>query len=176
MNSSKESMALKLSNYTKYKNPIPFKQAVAFGQITQWSEEKIKHLILNLQANYDERSIKIRLPRARNWLEKYNQEEVIKLLSAVNELYVSAMAEKSQEQVRKLKEELAKEYSSIKELEELVYSIPKEPNKSDKENAPAQKEFFKHIYNLLIGKNAGPRLSTFLWAIDRNKVLKLLNI
>ncbi|OHA93219.1 MAG: lysine--tRNA ligase [Candidatus Zambryskibacteria bacterium RIFCSPHIGHO2_12_FULL_38_34] len=174
--SKEESMALKLSNYQKYNNPIPFKQAVALGQITQWNENKIKHLILDLGINYEESSIEARLPKAKNWLEKYNPKEVIKLLDTVNESYASTLEEKSKEQVKKLKEELTKEYSSIKELDELVYSIPKDQNKSDKENAPAQKEFFKHIYNLLIGKNAGPRLSTFLWAIDRKKVLELLNI
>lgn len=175
-NLPEESMALKLSKFTKYNNPIPFKQAVALGQITQWNEEKIKHLISDLKADYDQNSIRIRLPKAKNWLDEYNQQEVIKLLDSTNTSYASALDEKSKKQIKKLKEELTKKYSSIKELEELVYSIPKDSNKSDKENAPAQKEFFKHIYNLLIGKNAGPRLSTFLWAINRDLVLKLLSI
>jgi lysyl-tRNA synthetase, class I len=175
INASEESTALKLSGYNKYKNPIPFKQAVALGQITQWNEEKTKQLISDLKANYDERSVQIRLSKARNWLLEYNPREIIKLLDKVNAEYFSAMPKESQEQVRKLRMELVAEYSSIAELEKLVYTIPKNLNKSDKENAPAQKEFFKHIYNLLIGKDAGPRLSTFLWAIDRDYVLKLLN-
>lgn len=175
-NTPEESMVLKLSKYVKYKNPIPFKQAVALGQITQWNEEKIKHLISDLKTDYDKFSVKARLPKAKNWLEKYNQQEAIKLLNDVNRSYAFVMPEKSKEQIKKLKEELNKKYDSIEELEKLVYSIPKDLNKTDKENAPAQKEFFKHVYNLLIGKNAGPRLSTFLWAIDRNLVLKLLNI
>lgn len=175
-NAPEESVALKLSGYTKYKNPIPFKQAVALGQITQWDESKTKQLISDLKADYDERSVSARLLKARNWLEDYNPTEVIKLLDVANKEYAATMPKESQEQVRKLKSELAKEYDSIVELEKLVYTIPKEANKSDKENAPAQREFFKHIYNLLIGKDAGPRLSTFLWAIDRNKALELLNI
>jgi lysyl-tRNA synthetase, class I len=170
------SAALKLSNFTKYKNPIPFKQAVALGQITQWNEEKIKHLISDLGADYDSASVEVRLPRARNWLIKYNPDEVIKLLDNMNNSYASSMPEQSKKQVAQLKEELMKKYDSIEELEKLVYSIPKDESKTDKENAPAQKEFFKHIYNLLIGKSAGPRLSTFLWAIDRAQVLKLLDI
>jgi lysyl-tRNA synthetase, class I len=175
--SAKEtSQALKLSDYQKYDNPIPFKQAVALGQITQWNKEKIKDIVSSIKADYDDNSMQARLPKAKNWLEIYNPEEAIKLLDSVNNVYVSAMEEKSKEQVRRLKEELRKRYDSIEELEKLVYSIPKDLNKSDKENSPAQKEFFKHIYNLLINKNAGPRLSTFLWAVDRNVVLKLLDI
>jgi lysyl-tRNA synthetase, class I len=172
---SEKSAALKLSDCPNYKNPMPFKQAVALGQITQWNEEKIKGLLSDLKTEYDERSIKTRLPRARNWLEKYNQQEVIKLLDDANREYFSTMPLQSQEQVKKLKSELTIEYDSIKKLEEIVYSIPKDSAKTDKENAPAQKEFFKHVYNLLIGRDAGPRLSTFLWAVDRNKVLELLN-
>ena len=67
-------------------------------------------------------------------------------------------------------------YRRIEALEKLVYSIPKDPVLTDKENAPRQKEFFKHIYNLLIGKDAGPRLSTFLWAVDKNRVVDLLAV
>jgi len=175
-NAPQESEALKLSNYPKYNNPIPFKQAVALGQITQWDEEKTNQLVSDLEVNYDKHSIKLRLIKAKNWLEKYNPEEVIKLLDTANISYASTMVEESREQIKKLREELTQKYSSIKELEQLVYSIPKDINKSDKENAPIQKEFFRHVYNLLIGKNAGPRLPTFLWAVDRKRVLKLLNI
>jgi lysyl-tRNA synthetase, class I len=174
INAAEESAALKLSGYTKYKNPIPFKQAVALGQITQWNEEKTKQLISALKADFDWRSVQIRLSKARNWLLEYNPKEIIKLLEKTNQEYFSAISKESQEQIRKLKKELIDEYT-IEGLEKLVYSIPKDLNKSDKENAPAQKEFFKHIYNLLIGSDAGPRLSTFLWAIDRNQVLKLLD-
>jgi len=39
-----------------------------------------------------------------------------------------------------------------------------------------QRAFFKDVYNLLIGKDAGPRLSTFLWAANRETVLRLLDI
>lgn len=169
-------VALKLSGATKLENPIPFKQAVSLGQITQWNEEKVSNLLADLKADYDPLSVKNRLPKAKNWLNEYNQEEMIGLLREVNVAYVTTMSEASKQQVLKLKEELTKEYSSIEELEHLVYSIPKDNTKTDKENAPAQKEFFRHVYNLLIGKDAGPRLSTFLWAVDRDLVLKLLNV
>jgi len=157
-------------------NSIPFKQAVALGQMTQWNIEKIKKLCLDLKVNYDEHSIVIRIPKAKNWLLKYNQDELLVLRDSLNKEYLSTMNEKSIDQVKKLRTELENSQNSIEELEHLVYSIPKDPDLTDKENAPAQKEFFKHVYNLLITKNQGPRLSTFLWAIDRKKVLELLSI
>jgi lysyl-tRNA synthetase class 1 len=101
---------------------------------------------------------------------------MVQLLSGVNTVYVQSLPEASKNHIAKLREELTKTYDSVAELEKLVYSIPKDESKTDKENAPAQKEFFRHVYNLLIGKDAGPRLSTFLWAVDRDLVLKLLSI
>lgn len=155
---------------------IPFKQAVALGQITQWNEEKVLDLVKDLDANYSNKSISERLPKAKNWLEKYNAEETIALLDMKNTEYAETLNSAAIEQIHKLKTELGKEYGSVKELEQLVYSIPKDPTLTDKENSPRQREFFKHVYNLLIGKDAGPRLGTFLWAIDREKVKDLLSI
>lgn len=171
-----DSKSVSLSGYEKYQNPIPFKQAVSLGQITQWNLDKTINLIKDLNADYDKNSVEVRIEKAKNWLQKYNPEESITLRDSVNENYIESMDEKSKEQVRKLREELEKEYDSVEELEKLVYSIPKDLAKTDKENAPAQKAFFKHLYNLLISKDAGPRLSTFIWAIDRGTCLKLLSI
>lgn len=160
----------------KYENPISFKQTVALGQITLWNEEKVKRLVGDIGERCDTSSVENRLSKARNWLDKYNPEEAIHLNNEINNEYVATMPENSREHVRKLASELQKEINSIKELEHLVYSIPKNPELTDKENAPAQKEFFRHIYNLLISKNQGPRLSTFLWAADRGQIIKLLKI
>lgn len=171
-----DSKSTSLSGHKGYKNPIPFKQAVSLGQITQWNYEKTINLIKDINADYDNDSVRSRLEKAKSWLQKYNPEEAITLRDSVNKEYAESMDENSKNQVRKLKEELKKEYDSVEDLEKLVYSIPKDNSKTDKENAPAQRVFFKHLYNLLIDKDAGPRLSTFLWAIDRSTCLKLLDI
>jgi len=87
------------------------------------------------------------------------------------------MSNEDKVNIKKLFEGLkSKDKKTIKDIETFVYDIPKDKNLSDKENAPNQRSFFKVVYNLLIGKNKGPRLSTFLWAVDRDKVLKLLDI
>jgi lysyl-tRNA synthetase class I len=39
-----------------------------------------------------------------------------------------------------------------------------------------QRAFFKDVYMLLIGRDTGPRLGTFLWASDRKQILKLLSV
>ncbi len=159
-----------------FSKPIPFRHAVAFGQIVQWQPDKVMELLKGVDMDYDEQSVKIRLKKAKNWLETYNPQEIIKLRDSVNNEYLSTMNDQSKEYIRTLNQKLQEKIESIHDLELLVYSIPKDTSLSDKENSPRQRAFFKDVYNLLIGADTGPRLSTFLWAVDRKKVLDLLNI
>jgi lysyl-tRNA synthetase class 1 len=121
-----------------------------------------------------EASIVLRLSKAKAWLNTYNPEEIIALRETPNAAYGGNLDDKRRAQIAKLREILKGDVTSIAALDEMLYGIPKEPSLNDKELKVAQRGFFKDVYNLLIGKDAGPRLSTFLWAIDRETVLKLL--
>ncbi len=157
--------------------PIPFRQAVAFGQIVQWNKEKLLELLDEQGSRFDTESVSKRLKSARSWLEDYNPEDIIELLKAPNEEYFRELSEASKSHVRELHRFLsASEPQSIKEIEERVYAIPKDPALDQKENAPRQRAFFTDVYKLLIGEDTGPRLSTFLWAVDRNQALHLLSL
>lgn len=156
---------------------IPFRQAVSFGQIVQWKHEKLGEILAGLGLTYSAESIARRLPLAQNWLTKYNPDEMIVLRTEVNDSYAKELSSESQAQINKLHEALGRNPdASISELETLVYDIPKESGLTEDELKKAQRAFFKNVYNLLIGKDTGPRLGTFLWAIDRNQVLDLLSI
>jgi lysyl-tRNA synthetase class 1 len=156
--------------------PIPFKQAVALGQITQWNAEKLAALLEKLSVSYDFASIERRLVKARNWLERYNPEEILRLRDAPDRAYAGTMDEQGRLYVSQLCAYLEGNPSSVAEIEEKVYAIPKQSGLTDKELKAAQRRFFKDVYMLLVGKDTGPRLSTFLWAVDRGKILQLLNI
>jgi lysyl-tRNA synthetase class 1 len=158
------------------REPFPFRQAVALGQITQWSEAKLAALLEKTGAAYDTGSIRRRLPKAKAWLEQYNPDQMISLLPEVNAAYVAAMDKPARERVRKLREFLEQPVDSVASLDDKVYEIPKAAGLSEQETKLAQRAFFKDVYNLLIGKETGPRLSTFLWAVDRARVLELLTI
>ena len=87
------------------------------------------------------------------------------------------MSAESKAQVTRLRVELEKSAGAgVSELETLVYAIPKSPELSEEELKKKQRTFFKDVYNLLIGKDTGPRLGTFLWAVDRETVIRLLKI
>lgn len=156
---------------------IPFRQAVGFGQVVQWQEDKLATVLAALGLDYDFLSIKTRLPLAKNWLTKYNPEEAIVLNNSLNTEYANSLSDVRKERIHRLKEELEKNAeATIEELEELVYSIPKSPDLSEEDLKKEQRAFFKDVYNLLIGKDTGPRLGTFLWAVDKKQVIKLLAI
>ena len=159
------------------KNPVSFRQLVSFGQIVQWDEDKVFELLKSISADYDEASVKERLPRARNWLVDHNPDQLIALLEKPNTEYAEKLSDEAKQYVAELHRSLSdKGGESVKDLEELVYMIPKDNDASEESNRKAQRAFFKDAYQLLIGQDTGPRLSTFLWAVDRQKVRKLLNI
>lgn len=155
-------------------NPIPFRQAIAFGQIVQWDIDKVMHMLASLEMNYDRASVESRLKKAQAYLEKYHADEMVALLGEPNATYGSSLSDERKTLVEKLHKVLEGGEDDIAKLEVMMYDIPKRDEMSDEEKKQAQKDFFKDVYNLLIGKDRGPRLSTFLWAADRQKVLDLL--
>jgi lysyl-tRNA synthetase class 1 len=158
---------------------ISFKQMVGLGQILQWQIDKIFFIIKDLDLNYSEESVLQRLPLARNWLVKYNASEIIELRKEKNKEYFENLPETRKDFIKKLYQELKNKTNvgtdaSVAELEFLTYQIPKDAMLSEAELKKIQRTFFQDIYNLLISKDTGPRLGIFLWAIDRDKVLELL--
>lgn len=158
--------------------PIPFRQAVALGQIVQWDLEKLGQVLEISRMSYDERSIVTRLQKARTWLEVYNPGEAIRFLDTPNRDYAATLDPPARGHVQRLRALLQDQGppAAPDQLEAALYAIPIEPTLSAQQVKAAQREFFKTVYNLLIGRDTGPRLSTFLWASDRERVLGLLEI
>lgn len=158
------------------KNSIPFRQAVGFGQVVQWQVPKLIEIISSLGMAYSFDSIQRRVALAEKWLNKYNEDEKISLNKTPNLDFLKTLTTVEQEQISKLRAFLiSAPNASMSEIETLVYDLPRSPDLPESDIKKAQRSFFKNVYNLLIGRDAGPRLSTFLWAADRQKVLDLLN-
>ena len=155
---------------------LPFRQAVAFGQIVSWDQKKVGHITAAIGETYDIDSVEQRLPRAKAWLETYNPDQQFELLEKPNTEYAATLNEEAHVQVAALAEKLANDLLDVAALNDLVYAIPKDPNLDEIANKPRQRQFFTHVYQLLIGRDTGPRLSTFLWAADRERVRTLLDI
>lgn len=156
---------------------IPFRQAVAFGEILRWDTQKILEVLNKSNLNYSEESVKSRLERAKYWLDKYNPEKKIQIRENINAEYITHMEEERKALIRELRQYIQdKEDFTIEEITEVLYDIPKKGEGDKKLVQEKQKSFYQDLYNLLISTNQGPRLATFLSALDREVVLKLLDI
>ncbi|HLC76563.1 MAG TPA: lysine--tRNA ligase [Candidatus Peribacterales bacterium] len=154
---------------------MPFRQAVALGQTVGWDTGKLSELLASIEMKYDQQSIDRRLPRARSWVEKYNSEKAISLLEKPNKPYAETMDAESITNIRNLRAALSQETLEVAELKTIIM-LKADAELTSETNKERQRAFRTNVYRLLFGKDSGPRLATFLWAADRQKVLQLLDI
>jgi lysyl-tRNA synthetase, class I len=152
---------------------IPLRQVVGLGQTTQWDEEKVRTILSFTEESFDNKSISTRLKKGKKWLERYNPQEAIVVCNAPHAEAFRALSEGARQRIIQLRQELPEDFT-LGNLEELVYRIPKDPSLSAEDNKPRQRAFFKDVYRLLIDKETGPRLSTFLWSLGKEKTEYLL--
>jgi lysyl-tRNA synthetase class 1 len=159
--------------------PASFRQLTGWAQIVNWDQEKLIKLFQEQDLDYNHESIQIRLKKAKNWLEQYNNEDKIELLQEFNKSHAETITPTNKKRIQKMAKFLQDNPNpKIIEINEVMYAIPKDGNENidletKKQN---QKEFFYDIYMLLLNQPKGPRLSTYLWALDRDKVIQLLSV
>ncbi|MFO0945661.1 MAG: hypothetical protein U1D30_06915 [Planctomycetota bacterium] len=62
------------------------------------------------------------------------------------------------------------------ELASWLYALPKKSNATDRINRERQHRLFRNIYQLLLGRDSGPRIAHFLLDVDRDLVRTLLDV
>jgi lysyl-tRNA synthetase class 1 len=165
----------KIDKKPMQKTRVPFRQVASFGQISQGNFSELKNMFKEIKEKYNEEMLKIRLEKSQNWVEKFVPEMKIKVRETPNANYFKKLSKEEKEQVNKLKKKIKNNWT-MKKLTVLVYEIPKKPNMSEEDKKSAQRNFFKNIYQILIDKDTGPRLPTFLLALGDKRVEKLLSV
>ena len=91
--------------------------------------------------------------------------------------FFSTLEAGEQQAVRLLHAYIQKGGYSLDDLMAYLYAIPREVygEMDDKELKKRQGKFFQNVYTLLISKTKGPRLYLFLYAIETEKYLHLLD-
>ena len=168
-------MIKKIYPESNYKNPISFRNLTGFAQVARWNEKNLKELLKAASLSFDTKSIQSRLPKAKTWLEKYNKDAMITVRETVNTEAWHTIDSKNKEYIQGISTYLQQhDNKKIADIEEHLYSLPKKDHTDEKALKKAQRAFFKHLYQLLITKDSGPRLSTFLWALPTEKTITLL--
>jgi hypothetical protein len=104
-------------------------------------------------------------------------EHTFHLLNKPNIEYIAALDLKDIQHIRTLRAFLQRHHSiALDEFSNWLYGLVKKPSASENENRIRQLNFFKNIYQLLLGKDSGPRLAQFILDVERNKMLDLINV
>jgi len=155
-------------------NKIPKKMATQVGfrhittilQINELNEEKTLLFFMNKMENVNEEKLKVRIKCAKNWLEKYADDQ-FKFSVQKSKVNLSEFSELEQKVLKMLKEKIEKS-GNEDELTSNLFEIPKETGIDPK-------DFFKLCYKVIIKKERGPKLASFIMEVGKDKVLKILD-
>ena len=154
--------------------PIPFRQLSSFSTIVQKNLKVMEEIFDRIGTPYKEKEFRDRFEKSEYWQKKYSPDTAIELLKNPNHIFFSKLEIEEKEWVNNLCHILKTQKINFEYLTKVLYSIPKNENLNEKDNKLRQKKFFSIIYMLMIGKDTGPRLATFLIALDKNTVIKFL--
>ena len=155
------------------KERVPFRQVASFGQVVQGNLRQLKKMFVRVGYRFEEQSLRTRLEKSQNWINIFMPQRKIRVREAPNIEYFNNLTEEEREQVVSFREEMDIHWN-LEGLTTFVYGIPRKPGLSDSENKKRQRTFFKNIYDMLIDSDTGPRLPTFLIALGKAKIGKLL--
>ena len=157
---------------------VPMALLVQLGSVVNFNVPMLETVFEKIGTPYKEADFADRLMRAKFWLEQCAPDQVNRLRATRNFEVFETLDEKEKETVALLHAYIAKGGYTLDELNTELYAIPKQvygTDMSDKELKGIQGTFFKNVYKLLIDKERGPRLYLFLYAIESERYVGLLD-
>lgn len=155
---------------------VPMALLVQLGSIVDFNIPMIETVFEKINQPYKYEDFKDRLDRAKFWLEECAPENANKLRQTRDWETYNSLDENGQKMISILYDYLKNEDYDLDALNAELYAIPKQIYGEDAENLKKlQGAFFKSVYKMLIDKERGPRLYLFLYAIDKERFLPLLD-
>ncbi len=162
--------------FEKRINTVPMSHLVQLGSVVDFNVEMLETVFEKIGTPFKEEEFRERLGLAKYWLENCSPENVNRLCPVRNWPVYNELDEKEREAVVMLHAYLSESDYTLDELNKELYEIPKKIYGYDAENLKSlQGTFFKDVYRLLLNKEKGPRLYLFLYAIEKDKFLSLLD-
>jgi len=158
--------------------PVPMSLIVQMGSVVDFNVPMLETVFEKIGTPYKHADFADRLERARFWLEQCAPDQVNKLGTRRNWEVYNTLTDEQKEEIRQLHEYLSTQQYDLDELNTAIYAIPAKVHGAEpgsKELKGLQSVFFKNVYQLLIGKEKGPRLYLFLFAIEKERYLNLLD-
>ena len=158
--------------------PVPMGLLVQLGSVVNFNIPMLETIFAKIGTPYAYGQFQDRLERARYWLEQCSPQSVNRLREQRNwPVYERLSAEEKQE-VALLHGYLTAGGYALDDLNSELYAIPRQvygADIDDKTIKSRQGRFFKNIYGLLLDKEQGPRLYLFLFAVEKEQYLSLLD-
>ena len=157
---------------------VPMGLLVQLGSIVNFNVPMLETVFEKIGTPYKYAEFADRLSRAQFWLEKCAPDQVNRLCPRRNFEVYETLADAEKAEIAALHDYIAGNSFTLDELNAELYAIPKQQfgtDLADKELKAKQGEFFKAVYRLLLNKEKGPRLYLFLYAIDKESYVSLLD-
>lgn len=157
---------------------VPMQLLVSLGSIVDFNIPMLETVFEKIGTPYKYEEFKERLERARFWLEQCSPESVNRLRETRNFEVYDELDENEKLAIKMLFEYISEGGYNLDDLNTELYAIPKRIYGEDmdaKQLKAIQGKFFKNVYKLLIDKEQGPRLYLFLFAVDKDRYVKLLD-
>ena len=158
-------------NYLKYPN---FSYLATFLPIVNFDIELLKKLLRKENIDVNTNEFDERLKLAQNWVKEYGSDYQVNLLNKRNDEFYESLNDIERNWLNKTKILLDEEFNTTDELQTALYNVVKDEFLDEKELKQTQKRYFQILYNMLLGKEQGPKLGLFLMAIDKQKIIELL--
>jgi lysyl-tRNA synthetase class 1 len=164
-------------------HPMPFGTLASIVDVTTGDEAQTLRIVRDLDpddpvATLDE--LRPRLDCAQRWIStQVPPEERTRVLTEPDAARIAALSPEQRTSLQMLVDGLDASWS-LSGLTTLVYGVPKRQLglpldvKPTPELRVAQRSFFALLYQLLVGRDTGPRLPTLLLAVGADRVRKLL--
>ncbi|MDR2713899.1 MAG: lysine--tRNA ligase [Clostridiales bacterium] len=156
---------------------VPMQQLVSFGAIVDFNIPMLETIFRKIGLDHTEEDFGERLSLARFWLEQCSPQSMHRLRGIRNRAYYEGLDEAEKQEIGLLRAYLIEQKYTLDELNAFLYSVPRQVRGEldDKANKSLQGKFFQNVYNLLLGHPKGPRLYLFLYAIELEKYISLLD-
>lgn len=157
---------------------VPMGLLVQLGSVVNFNPQVLETVFEKIGTPYKESDFSDRLAYAKNWLELCSPENANKLCQHRNWKVYETFTDQEKSEIQALYRYLSNEQYTLDELNQKIYSIPVDIYELDdnmQKRKELQSKFFQNVYQLLIGKEKGPRLYLFLYAIEKEQYLSLLD-
>jgi lysyl-tRNA synthetase class 1 len=163
---------------------LPFGTLASVYDVTTGQPEQMLRVLRDVAPTQQIDSLDVlkpRLDKAARWAADLPAEQRTQVRTAPDHEGLAALDDQQRASVKLLLDGLDANWS-LDGLTTLVYGVPKRmlglplDIKPTPELRAAQRSFFALLYQLLVGRDTGPRLPTLLLAIGAERVRQLLSL